>query len=111
MLGELSCGLIIIAEMFFAKLFAVTVEGGGGGGGATARFAVPLLSSIACLGGGGGLTFGGFGDGRGCAELDRELVCESDRCSEDRFWPPVGGCGAWPLWAGIAESLLLAPVL
>ena len=77
--------------MPFTEFDAVTADGGGGG--ATDRVG-PLLSNTDCFGGGGGFTFGGFGDGLGWAELDRELVCELDRCSDDRFWPPVGGCGA-----------------
>lgn len=103
--------MIIIAEMFFTELEAVTAEGGGGGGGATARFGpleALLLSSIDCFGGGGGFTFGGLGDGRGCTAFDRELLCELERCKADpRFCPPVGGSGACPLCAGILESVLL----
>ena len=83
--------LIIIAEIFFTELDAVTAEGGGGGACEVVR-AGPLFSKFGAFGGGGGgFTFGGLGEGRFCVILEREFVCELDRCNIDRFPPPDGG--------------------
>lgn len=100
--------LIIMAEMFFT--FELVTDGGGGGGATALPDAGPFESSEGgCLGGGGGFTVGGLGDGLafvvgpldGPPGVALELVCEFDRCSDDRLAPP-GGCGAWPLWAGMS---------